>query len=277
MTQALKGLLKCGLVALAKREVTPGIKAVTTQFKNRVLMCLVEEGLVHFTEPHNALLMVHFALGMFDPSKDIDERLLQVDKLCERMNGAWRGRATSNIRCWVSADPAVLAKLGVDPPDPASMLWWKGMYDRLDGLNLATVRDKRVMMTVVRQVAGDAVDISWALRLIQEVSHPEFKHFLLTGAALARRKVWESCGPPPQCDSLGCKELPSFEAMKAIGVFDCHSGRGKGGFHEFVLNGSLVDTLVLAPIDDLVGGKSLKELGDIYVKVKTVTGSKRFL
>lgn len=278
MTPQLKGLVKCGLVALSKREVTPGMKAVTTQFKNRVLMCLVEEGLVHFTKPHLALLMVHFALGMFDESKGIDERLVCVDKLCGLMNGAWRGRATSNIRCWMRADPVVLAELGIETPDlnfGDQARWWREMYDRVDGLNLATVRDKRVMRTIAREIAGEDTDISWILRLIPEVSHAEFKHFLVTGAVMARDRMWEPCGPP-QSGLMGCEGLPSFEDMKLIGVFDCHSGKGKGGFHEFVSKGSVISNSVLAPINELVGGKSMKELGDIYVKVKSATGSKRF-
>ena len=275
MTLQLKGLLKCGLVALSKREVTPGIKAITTQFKNRVLMCLVEEGIVHFTEPKKALEIVQFALGMFDKSKGIAERLGKVDKLCELMNGAFRGRATSNIRCWMLADHTVLTELGIDSPDPNMAQWWRDVYNRLEGLNLATVRDKRVMITMVRHIAGDA-DISWIHLLIPDISHAEFKHFLITGAVLARSRAWEVCGPPPKCNGLGCERLPSFKDMKLIGVFDCHSGKGKGGFQEFVSNGCLIDDLVLAPIDNLVGGKSMKELGDIYVKVKTRTGSKRF-
>ena len=216
-------------------------------------------------------------MGMFDAARlTLEARLALVDRLCDLIHGRYRGRATSGIRSWVRADPAVLAQVGVPVPPPDLAAWWRALYDKVDGLKLSTQRDKRVLAGMVRQLAGgdEAEGAAWALRLIPEVSHAEFGHFIVTGAVLARDRAWERAGVVELKEEAPEARLPTLALLRDIGVFDCHAGRRWGGFEEFIRKGMVVTPE--APVADLVGGHSMIELTEFYSKVKAVTGSKRF-
>tara|TARA_B100001287_G_C22662418_1_gene521058 strand:+ start:369 stop:1400 length:1032 start_codon:yes stop_codon:yes gene_type:complete len=256
----LKGLLHCGLLALEKREKTAGVKSVVTQFKHRVFLTIIEEGIAIFAEPKISENIVDCIIGMFNSDK-LEVKLENSHKLCDLMNGLYRGRIISGLMSWCKCDDYLLKKLML--PQPPAIEWGDAM-----NLNLSTQRDKIRMKNLIISLGNSKESVNWLLKIIPEVNHKEFNRFLIFSAILSNEKFHEKL---PKSKIIQTDiTLPTIEYMKTIGVYDCHTGRGN--FNDFLNKGMLVTNM--APVT--IYGKSLKEIEEIYLKIKKETGSKRF-
>lgn len=257
----LKGILHCGLLALENREKTSGIKSVITQFKHRVFLTLMEEGVAIFPEPEISEVLVDCAIGMFN-SGNLESKISNCHKLCDTMSGLYRGRIISGLMSWCRCDSDLLNKL--DLPEPPDIQFGDAM-----SLNLSTQRDKLRMKQLVIALGESQKAVNWILKIIPEVNHQEFNRMLILSAILSNEKFHEKLPKVQPCTTTDTR-LPTIEYMRQIGVYDCHTGRGN--FDDFLDKGMRVSNM--APVT--IHGKSLEDLEEIYLKIKKATGSKRF-
>lgn len=259
----LSGLLKGGFTALSKREQSTGIKSVTTQYKNRLLMAPIEEGVMLLIEPKKADQVVDITLELFN-KEDLEEKLELVDQFCIKISGCYRGRLISWLMAWFTTDRNILEKLNIESPPPVKDLSSETLA-QVSNLNLGTKRDKLILCEIVTRLKAP----QWIFKMIQVVSHKEFNRFLYVSAVLNQLELWEDLPEIEEIEEVESK-IPSINHLKEIGVYDCHSG--KGNFNDFLDVGMKVENL--APTQ--VFGKSLQELEEIYLTIKKEVGSSRF-
>jgi len=260
-TGYLNCILKGAFIALDKRELTSGIKSVWTQFRNRMFITLIEEGVLLFVTLSKAMRIMNLVIQMFD-SKDLNEQLSIVDNYCNEIHGCYRGRVASCINSWFSTDPTILEKLQIPPPPQIEHLS-RDAIENMMKCKLTSIKGKREFKAITKGVK----DIPWVQYMIDAVSHVEFNKLLYySTVALSEYEIENDI----ECVYNGEISLPSMQDLDDIGVLDCHSG--KGDFNEFLKKGVLVTNK--APIN--IYGLNGDELESMYIRVKEEIGSRRY-
>ena len=262
-TSHLNGVMKAAFIALSKRDLTSGIKSVWTQFKNRVFITLIEEGVILFMTPERGVKTISIVIKMFSQYTRQDHRLDLVDEFCEQIHGCYRGRVPSFMNSWFMTDPEILDKLNIVRP-PSLNLMRKDVVDKMLSCKLSTKKGKSEFKSIIEKTGTRYI---WMTKLISEVEHVEFNKLMYFSAVASLEfSIYDDVGGGYN----GCMSIPSINHLTDIGVFDCHSG--KGDFNDFLDKGVLVNNK--SPIK-LYGFNGI-ETENIYIAIKKELGSNRF-
>tara|TARA_Y100000389_G_scaffold162170_1_gene164850 strand:+ start:2519 stop:4282 length:1764 start_codon:yes stop_codon:yes gene_type:complete len=262
-TAHLNGVMKGAFIALMKRELTSGIKSVITQFRNRVFITLIEEGVILFMTPERGSKTIHIVTKMFSVYATLEKRLDLVDEFCECIHGCYRGRVPSFMNSWFMTDGETLDKLNINRP-PGLELMSKTNVDAMLACKLSTKKGKGEFKSIIEKTG---TWYSWIHKLIQEVEHIEFNKLMyFSSVASLEFSIYDDVGGGYN----GGMSIPTISHLTDIGVFDCHSG--KGDFNDFLDKGVLVSNK--APIK--LYGLDSDETENMYIAVKKEIGSNRW-
>tara|TARA_A100001015_G_scaffold232880_1_gene263838 strand:- start:7970 stop:8905 length:936 start_codon:yes stop_codon:yes gene_type:complete len=268
MSKYLKWILKFVLKALSRRDKTSGIKSVYKQVENRLLMSVIEDGVVIFTLPSDSQIIIRCILSIFS-ANTLKEQFLYVDKLCSAIHNKYRGRLPSCLITWFLTNKAILDKLNIRSPPDNQELNTK-ILKRISNFKLNTLRDKRIFKDIIYKIDKDAL---WILNLIDIVSHSEFNLFLYISAVLSKYGLNKILHNTVDLNIIIPESFPPVELLKNIGVYDCHSGRGT--FKEFLERGMLVENI--APSSIKFMGNSTKDFEIIYYNISKEVGSDKYI
>lgn len=262
-TAHLNGVMKAAFIALSKRELNSGIKSVWTQFRNRVFITLIEEGVILFMTPDRGIKTISIVNKLFSEYATLERRLDLVDDFCEQIHGCYRGRIPSFMNSWFMTDPEILDKLNIARP-PSLELMSKDNVDTMLSCKLSTKRGKSEFKSILEKTG---TRYTWLYSLLQEVEHIEFNKLMYFSAVASLEfSVYDDVGGGYN----GCMSIPSLSHLTDIGVFDCHSG--KGDFNDFLDKGVLVNNKAPVKLYGLDGD----ETENMYIAVKKELGSKRW-
>lgn len=263
-TEHLNCVMKGAFIALLKREFTSGIKSVWTQYRNRVFITLVEEGVLLFVTPEKGNRIVDLVIQMFQVELELPKRLDMIDEFCNLIDGCYRGRVPSFMNSWFMTNPETLDKLGINRP-PVIELMSEGNVSSMLKCKLSTKSGKMEFKSIIQNM-GTRCD--WIYRIIPEVSHLEFNKLLYYSAVASLEYTIDV---DMTSEYAGSMKTPTLDHLKEIGVFDCHSG--KGDFNDFLDKGVLVKNK--APIT--LYGFNGDETENMYIMVKKEIGSQRWI
>lgn len=262
-TNHLNCIMKGAFIALSKRELTAGIKSVWTQYRNRVFITLIEEGVLLFMTPEKATHVVKLVINMFQPEIELQSRLEIVDVYCKQIDGCYRGRVPSFMNSWFMTSAYIIDKLNIQQPPNLECMSAENVNIMLQ-CKLSTKKGKKELKTIINTIGSP---LSWIHNVIDEISHAEFNKLLYYSAVASLQYTIEN---DIISEYNGDMKVPSFNHLKDIGVLDCHSG--KGDFDEFLDKGVLVSNK--APIK--LYGFDGNETENMYIMVKKEIGSQRW-
>ena len=262
-TQHISCIMKGAFIALSKRELTSGIKSVWTQYRNRVFITLIEEGVLLFMTPEKAKNTISLVVKMFQWDVDIATRLDVVEEYCKNIDGCYRGRVPSFINSWFMTEHEIIEKLHIRNPPKLEIMSEENVRDMLQ-CKLSTKKGKNEFKKRIHAIGSW---FTWIEDIIDEISHIEFNKLLYYSAVASLQYTIES---DVVSHYTGEMKMPTFKHLSDIGVLDCHSG--KGDFNDFLDKGVLVENK--APFK--IFGFDGDETEDMYIRIKKEIGSQRW-